>query len=107
MTAETPKESALHDAFSEEKSAPMFAWGLFELVYGEGDFQSRFEEFALDLGTLLTTQTSTYKWTVATIFPFLALPKEHLFLKPEVTKAAAKHRGFSLNYKPELNWLTY
>lgn len=101
------EKSALREAFARETAAPMFAWGLFELIYGEGDFQNRFEEFALDLGTLTSKQTSPYKWTIATIFPFLALPKEHIYLKPEVTKAAAKRRRFSLNYKPELNWLTY
>jgi O-acetyl-ADP-ribose deacetylase (regulator of RNase III) len=47
------------------------------------------------------------KWTIATVFPFLAHSQTHIFLKPEVTQAAAKRRGFSLNYKPELNWLTY
>ena len=44
---------------------------------------------------------------VQTIFPFIALPNEHLFLKPLVTQKAAERRAFSLNYKPEPNWLTY
>ena len=40
-------------------------------------------------------------------FLFMAGPKEFMFMKPEVTKRAAKACGFELNYKPELNWLTY
>jgi hypothetical protein len=47
------------------------------------------------------------RWTIATIVPFLARPDRYKFLKPEVTKEAAEHRGFALNYKPLPNWLTY
>lgn len=101
------EKSALHDALREENAATMIAWGLFDLVYGEDNFQKRFEEFSTDLGSLRIKQTSPVTWTIATVFPFLALPEQHIFLKPKVTQAAAKRRRFSLNYKPELNWLTY
>jgi hypothetical protein len=101
------EKSALHDAVKVERAAELAAVGLFDLVYGDDDFQVRFEEFATDLRSWPTRQTSPFKWTIATIFPFLALPKQHIFLKPEVTNAAAKRRHFSLNYKPEVNWLTY
>ena len=30
-----------------------------------------------------------------------------MFVKPEVTKSASKVLGIDINYKPELNWLTY
>ena len=39
--------------------------------------------------------------------PFIAQPDRHVFLKPDVTKEAAKRLGFNLNYKPQPNWLTY
>jgi hypothetical protein len=55
----------------------------------------------------LVNRCSTSRWTAQTISPFIALPKEHLFLKPKVTKQAAERRGFSLNYKSEPTWLTY
>lgn len=101
------EHSALQYATKANEAAHLMANGVFELVYGEGEFEKRFEEFALDLGSMPCKQTSPVKWTIATMFPFIALPDQHIYLKPEVTKAAAKRRRFSLNYKPELNWLTY
>jgi hypothetical protein len=101
------EKAALHDAVQAEKSARVFAYGLYDLVYGEDECEKRFEEFAKDLASLPAKQASPVKWTIMTIFPFLAHPSDHLFLKPNVTKAAAKRRRFSLNYRPELNWMTY
>lgn len=101
------EKAALHDGVRAEKAAELVACGLFDLVYGDDDFQLRFEEFSRDLYSWPRGQTSPAKWTIATLFPFIALPKQHIFLKPEVTKACAKRRRFSLNYKTEPNWLTY
>jgi hypothetical protein len=33
-------------------------------------------------------------WPVATVFPFIAMPKKHVFLKPNVTRKAAGEYGF-------------
>ncbi len=101
------EKAALHDGVKEAKPAKLFANGLYDLVYGEDDFETRFQEFAKDLEHLPERQTSPVKWTVLTMFPFLAHPTEHIFLKPQVTKSAAKRRHFWLNYRPELNWTTY
>ena len=101
------ENAALHDAVQGAASAQLFANGLFDLIYGKDDFQNRFEEFGKDLASLPQKKTSPVKWTIATIFPFLAQPKTHIFLKPKVTQEAARRRGFSLNYRAELNWLTY
>ena len=38
---------------------------------------------------------------------FLAFPEEHVFLKPTVTQHAADLVKAELNYRSELNWLTY
>ena len=101
------EKAALHDAVQGEKPAKLFAYGLYDLVYGEDDFATRFVEFAEDLAKLPENQTSPLKWPIATIFPFLADPTANIFLKPRVTQAAAKRRRFSLNYKSVLNWTTY
>jgi hypothetical protein len=101
------EKAALHDATQAEKAAKLFANGLYDLVYGEDEFKTRFEEFARDLASLPENQTSPVKWTIITVFPFLAHPSKYLFLKPNVTKTAAKRRRFSLNYRPQLNWMTY
>jgi len=47
------------------------------------------------------------KWPLATLFPFLAQPERHMFLKPEATKNFAGWVGWELNYDPRLNWRTY
>jgi len=46
-------------------------------------------------------------WQVATIFPFLAMPNTHMFLKPTVIKEAADRLGFELNYDAKPNRRTY
>jgi hypothetical protein len=83
-----------------------FAVGLFDLIYGDTRFEDRFARFTEVLDTLPQPKTPL-RWTVQTIFPFVALPEKHMFLKPEVTKEAAERRAFSLNYRPQPNWLTY
>ncbi len=46
-------------------------------------------------------------WTTATYFPFIADPDNHMFLKPVATKRIAAACGVELNYRSELNSLTY
>ncbi len=46
-------------------------------------------------------------WPLVTVFGFLGNPKEHIFLKPRVTKIAAKKYHFNFNYKSNPNWETY
>jgi hypothetical protein len=52
-------------------------------------------------------KTSPAKWTVATVLPYLADPDRFILLKPEVTQDCAARLTFDINYRPELNWLTY
>lgn len=47
------------------------------------------------------------KWTIATLYPFLAQPQRHMFLKPEPTKFFARRIGWELNYEVFPNWKTY
>jgi hypothetical protein len=44
---------------------------------------------------------------VLTVFPFLADPKRHLYLKPNVTRLAAERWGFPVAYEPRPNLATY
>jgi len=52
---------------------------------------------------------SSAKWTVVTYLPFLWLPEEHVFLKPEVTKDFAARIGhrFATDYEPRLRLEVY
>ena len=96
------EKMALKDGLKQAESAQAFSQALFDLLYAEGEYRVRFEEFAECLGKI-----NAAKWPIMTYFPFLASPEEHMFLKPEITKHAAELTKAELNYKPELNWLTY
>ncbi len=96
------EKMALKDGLNTPVSVQKFAESLYGLLYGEGKFRLRFEAFASCLEKI-----NAAKWTTMTYFPFLAFPEEHMFLKPEITQHAADLTKFALNYKPELNWLTY
>jgi hypothetical protein len=73
-----------------------------DFLYGPEAMQVRFERFANML-----VEIGASKWTIATYLLFSAFPKEHMFVKPVVTQEAAKVLGYEINYRPELNWLTY
>ena len=49
------------------------------------------------------------KWTIVTYLPFLWMPDEHMFLKPEITKLFANRVGheFALSYRSELDLDVY
>ena len=98
-------KAALRNAAKAEPEA--FARGLFELVAGEGEMPDRFEGFAAMLDSLPQPKTQTFKWPIQTIFPFLADPRENLFLKPRVTQLAADRFGFDLQYRPQPAWDVY
>ena len=38
-------------------------------------------------------------WPLATVFGFIAQPRQHIFLKPNVTKRATKCRGLDFPYQ--------
>lgn len=52
-------------------------------------------------------QTRVFTWPVVTVFGFIALPDEHIFLKPNVTRAAAREYDFDFLYRSQPNWETY
>lgn len=93
---------ALNASTREVTNAEEYARGLHELLYGSGEFRPRFEQFVAVLQRL-----GGAKWPIATYFPFIAFPTEHMFLKPEATKAVAASCGVELGYRPTPNWKTY
>jgi hypothetical protein len=100
------EKAAFREAIKEPDHTANFANGLFDLIYGSDAYQLRFTRFVAVLDSLPQPRTEL-KWTICTLFPFLAMPSEHMFLKPVVTQEAARRRGFNLNYQPRPNWLTY
>jgi len=92
----------LTDGLRHGGAQEAFALALQSLLYGSAGVQSRMEDFMDALSVV-----SAPKWTIATYFLFLADPKQHMFIKPTPTKRIAAACGVELNYRPELNWLTY
>ena len=92
----------LSNGLKTPENQELFAKALLAQLYGRGPFQARMEGFMDALSSI-----GAAKWTIATYFAFLAFPKEHLFLKPSPTKRMARACSIELNYRPELNWLTY
>lgn len=96
------EKMSLKDGLVDPKHQEAFSNALWKLLYSSEPFENRFTDFARVL-----CEIGAAKWTTATYFPFLVHPKEHMFVKPTVTQKAAELSAFEINYRPELNWLTY
>ena len=101
------EKMALRDAVKSTESAKAFVEGLYEYVFGKNSFQKRFESFAEVLDLLPRKQTRVRTWPLQTVFGFIADPGKHIFLKPQVTKVAAKKYGYDFLYQSKPNWETY
>jgi hypothetical protein len=101
------EKMALRDAVKAPKGAEAFAEGLYEFLYGRGSEQTKFEGWCETVADLPRRQTRVLTWPLVTVFGFLALPEEHFFLKPMVTRRAAEEYGFDFEYRSRPNWETY
>ena len=53
------------------------------------------------------TRVRVLTWPVVTVFGFIARPDKHLFLKPIVTRKAARAYGFDFQYRAQPSWPVY
>lgn len=101
------EKMALRDAVKPVEGAAAFATGLFEFLYGKGTLEQRFSQWVDVVAALPRRQTRVLTWPLVTVFGFIAQPEAHTFLKPTVTRIAAKKYGFDLEYASRPNWNTY
>ncbi len=101
------EKMALRDAVRKEHGARLFAEGLFAFLYGKDKLRNKFEKWVTTIESLPKKQSRVLTHPVATVFPFLAQPEKHIFLKPMVTRRAAKRYGFDLYYESKPSWKTY
>jgi hypothetical protein len=101
------EKMALRDAVKPEAGARAFAEGLYELLHGGAGLERRFERWIEVVAGLPRKQTRVLTWPLVTVFGFIADPKAHIFLKPNVTRAAAAAYGFDFRYRSTPNWETY
>ncbi len=101
------EKMALRDAVKSAAGARVFAEGLYEFLYGRGNDRSKFELWCETVASLPRRQTRVLTWPLVTVFGFIALPDTHIFLKPMVTRAAAREYGFDFQYQSRPSWTTY
>jgi hypothetical protein len=101
------EKMALRDAVKPAAGAKTFAEGLFEFLHGDGPAGSRFAAWCDVVAELPRRQTRVLTWPVVTVFGFIAQPRQHFFLKPMVTRQAARRYGYELEYRSRPQWSTY
>ena len=101
------EKMALRDAVKTDEGARTFAEGLYEFLHGAGSPERKFNAWVGAVDSLPRRQTRVLTWPLVTVFGFIALPDEHIFLKPNVTRAAAREYGFDFRYVSRPNWDTY
>jgi len=101
------EKMALRDAIKSAAGARTFATGLYEFLHGRRSDETRFVAWCETVAALPRKQTRVLTWPLVTVFGFIAQPQRHIFLKPTVTKIAARKYGFDLGYESKPNWQTY
>ena len=101
------EKMALRDALKSAAGAERFAAGLYAFLHGRGDDRRRFDDWCSVIAGLPRKQTRVLTWPVTTVFGFIAQPERHIFLKPNVTRLAAKAYGFDVDYQSRPTWATY
>jgi hypothetical protein len=101
------EKMALRDAVKSAAGAKIFSEGLFSFLHESGSIENRFNNWIEAVGALPRRQTRVLTWPMLTVFGFIAQPQTHIFLKPNVTRIAAKEYGFDFHYKSKPSWETY
>lgn len=101
------EKMALRDALKSRAGARAFAEGLYDLLHGRAALERRFARWIDVIAALPRKQTRVLTWPLVTVFGFIAQPETHIFMKPNVTRAAAREYGFSLPYASRPSWETY
>ena len=101
------EKMALRDAVRSPEGSRAFADGLYHFLFGGGNDEVRFNRWRDAVAALPRLQTRVLTWPALTVFGFIAQPDRHIFLKPNVTRIAAKHYGFDFEYHSKPVWPTY
>ena len=101
------EKMALRDAVKSAEGARRFAVGLYDFLHGGESLPERFERWCASIEALPRRQTRVLTWPLVTVFGFIAQPAEHFFLKPNVTRTAARAYDFDFRYQSRPNWTVY
>ena len=101
------EKMALRDAVKSPEGVQLFAQGLYDLLHGKDKLESRFTAWCETVAALPRKQTRVLTWPLVTVFGFLAQPRTHIFLKPTVTRAAARAYCLDFLYQSRPSWPVY
>ena len=101
------EKMALRDAVKSAAGARAFAEGLYDLLHGAGPLERRFDRWCETVAALPRKQTRVLTWPLVTVFGFIAQPETHIFLKPNVSRIAAREYGFDFSYQSRPSWGVY
>ena len=101
------EKMALRDAIKPVVGSRIFATALYEFLHGPGNLTEKFERWVAAVGELPRKQTRVLTWPLVTVFGFIAQPDIHMFLKPNVTRVAARAYAYDFQYKSRPSWDTY
>lgn len=101
------EKMALRDAVREPADLRLFATALYAFLYSRGSLQRKFEAWLAALGTLPRRRSRVLSWPLVTVFGQIARPDSHLFLKPMVTRKAARAYGYDFEYEATPSWPVY
>jgi hypothetical protein len=101
------EKMALRDAVKSPAGAKTFAEGLYDFLHAAGNIERKFERWRDAVESLPRRQTRVLTWPLLTVFGFIGMPQTHIFLKPNVTRIAAREYGFDFHYRSKPNFETY
>jgi len=101
------EKMALRDAIRSFAGAQAFATALYDLLHGRDTIEIRFASWIAALDRLPRRQTRVLTWPLATVFGFIAQPKEHFFFKPTVTREALRRCNIAFDYQSRPSWPVY
>ena len=101
------EKMALRDAVRFPAGAKAFSLALFDLLHGPGTMEERFSKWIEAVDRLPRRQTRVLTWPLVPVFGFIAQPRTHFFLKPTVTREAARRHGAELEYASRPSWPLY
>ncbi len=101
------EKMALRDAVKSGAGAHAFAEGLYDFLHGPGTVERRFARWCGVVADLPRKQTRVLTWPIVTVFGFIAQPDRHIFLKPNVTRTAARRYGYPFQYGSRPAWEVY
>lgn len=101
------EKMALRDAVKIPEGARAFSEGLYDLLHGAASLERRFDRWCETVASLPRRQTRVLTWPLVTVFGFIAQPETHIFLKPNVSRIAAREYGFDFQYQSRPSWEVY